>query len=213
MGPDTTVVSMRTFDGDCIGSADAIEIALDYIYTNMTSNLTAGKVIINLSQGTLTNYTPFSSDYITKVVQAGALVFVAAGNDGSDACEWPADHPGVYAVTAVDQNGNFLGVSNRCTWNNPNYTLKASGCFTSDATASVSAYNTLNGSNMTVIVPPYFDPGLCSWTSPWWPVLITAFTIVGLIILGLVALILFMIFAPKTRRTICCGPCVREVVF
>lgn len=70
-----------------------------------------GNDIINMSLGG----PMYSADYATVVDQAykkGVALFVSAGNDDSDAYNFPAAYPGSISVAAVDQNGARASFSN-----------------------------------------------------------------------------------------------------
>ncbi|MFI7522808.1 S8 family serine peptidase [Micromonospora globbae] len=69
-----------------------------------------GATIVNLSLGGPAD-SPLLHDAIRYATDKGALVVVAAGNEGSDRPEYPAAYPEVLAVGATDRAGNLTDFS------------------------------------------------------------------------------------------------------
>ena len=67
--------------------------------------------IINMSLGG-GGYSSAEEDAISAAVEAGTIIFAAAGNDGLPRGDYPASYPGVISVASINQNNRLAGYSN-----------------------------------------------------------------------------------------------------
>lgn len=77
----------------------------------VTQAVQDGSTIINMSLGS-TQDSPYLRDVVKSVTDQGALVFAAAGNDGSAELFYPAAYEQSLAVTASTRNGQFASYAN-----------------------------------------------------------------------------------------------------
>lgn len=105
------LMAVRVLDATGSGTTAGIVQGIDFA-------LTHGARIINMSLGG-SAFDPALSDAIGEAGQRGALVVVAAGNDGTDNDDpatptYPCDdtHPNLVCVAALDQRGALAGFSN-----------------------------------------------------------------------------------------------------
>ena len=102
-----TLVPVRVLDCDGRGSASSLLAGIDWILTNHPGGLG----VVNMSLG---GDKDVEVNLATaKLVSAGLVVVVAAGNSNVDACTFsPASAPGVIAVGATDMSDKKASFSN-----------------------------------------------------------------------------------------------------
>jgi hypothetical protein len=71
----------------------------------------AGVNVINMSMGS-SDDSPAMREAVATATSSGILVVAAAGNEHTTQSTLPAAWPGVFAVTAIDRNGNIMDYAN-----------------------------------------------------------------------------------------------------
>ena len=135
---NSTLISGRALSEQGSGStsdiADAIEWAADQ-----------GADVINLSLGG-GGYTDTMKNAVSYATNNGSLVVAAAGNDGNTSdpsVDYPAAYSECLAVSALDENANLAGYSNR----GPEIELAAPGSNVL-STWTDDGYNSISGTSM-----------------------------------------------------------------
>jgi subtilisin family serine protease len=102
--PDARILPVRVLDAQGVGSTGDVAAGIRYAAGK-------GADVINLSLGFLTGVGELNRlrgllrpvyDAIDVAVSGGAVVVIAAGNDGAPVCAEPAAHPAVVCVGATD---------------------------------------------------------------------------------------------------------------
>ena len=92
-----TIVPVRVMDCDGRGNTTTLTSGIDWI----VSNYSGGAGVVNMSIGG--NKDEKVNAAVSKLISAGLVVVAAAGNSGSDACNYsPASAAGVIATGAID---------------------------------------------------------------------------------------------------------------
>lgn len=97
--------------GLCATAEDAIAAAIDDVVPKHNS-ATYGKVIVNISLGSVGTCSTTLGTAVTAANTAGLLIFSAAGNEGYGYMDSPANCAGVYAVGATDSQDMLASFSN-----------------------------------------------------------------------------------------------------
>lgn len=98
VAPGAKILPVRVLDGEGLGTASRVS-------SGMRWAVGQGARVINLSLGTR-SWSRVLEDAVRDAAAAGALVIVAAGNDGDRySVDFPADVPGAVAVTALGLRG------------------------------------------------------------------------------------------------------------
>lgn len=106
VAPGATLVSTRVLDCVGSGSSSGIISALDWVISNARR-----PAVVNMSLGG--GISLALEDAVRRVVAAGIPVVVAAGNEGTDACQGsPSRMPEVMAISATNRSDQ------RPTWSN-----------------------------------------------------------------------------------------------
>ena len=108
IAPGASIIDVKVLDDDGSGYSS-------WGMAGIRKAISSGADIINMSLG---GYY-YSASYAAVVKEAynkGVAVFVAAGNDGSKAKDYPAGYPGAIAVGAVMQNKGRTYFSNYGSW-------------------------------------------------------------------------------------------------
>lgn len=102
-----TIVPVRVMDCNGVGNTTTLTQGIDWILRTHSDGLG----VVNMSIGGSKDSTV---DAITeRLVDAGLVVVAAAGNSGSDACQFsPASARGVIAVAAINRDGSRASFSN-----------------------------------------------------------------------------------------------------
>lgn len=103
IAPGVDLLSVRVLDSDGLG--DSFTVA-----NGIVQAVDMGADIINLSLGTSSNNAVMEVA-IRYAEEAGVLLVAAAGNDGMQGVSWPAAHPQVLGVGAVDAAGDRANFS------------------------------------------------------------------------------------------------------
>ena len=98
IAPNCNLYSLRVLDDSGTGTADFTNAALEWILKQ-----DAFPHIINMSLGSTIKNSK-QEKLLWQLYKKGALIVVAAGNDGENENFYPADYSGVLAVGAVDKN-------------------------------------------------------------------------------------------------------------
>lgn len=98
IAPKCNLHSLRVLDGSGTGTTDFTNKALEWILNNYES-----PHVINLSLGSEQKNTK-QEKLIWQLYKKGAIIVVAAGNNGLDEKFYPACYDGVLAISAVDKN-------------------------------------------------------------------------------------------------------------
>lgn len=111
IAPNVEYIGIKVLDSGGSGTLDNILAGMDYATKSDAR-------IISMSLGSET-HTQSLDDAVTKAVQAGKVVVVAAGNSGPNAntIACPADSPDAITVGATDDNDQIASFSSR----GPNY--------------------------------------------------------------------------------------------
>lgn len=133
IGPALRILPIRAL-GKCGGTAsdviDAMSWAAGLTVPGVPANTSPARVI-NLSLGGSTGACGAGSTYtnaINAVLNAGAIVIAASGNDATEAALQPANCPGVISVTAHVINGDNANYANIARRTNPGeVTISAPG--------------------------------------------------------------------------------------
>ncbi len=102
--PDASIMPLRAFDGDGVGDQFNVAKAIDFAVRH-------GADIINMSFGT-TDMIDALYDAIDDANDNNVIMIAASGNEGSSIPSYPAAHPNVIAVAAVDEAELFADFSN-----------------------------------------------------------------------------------------------------
>ncbi len=94
--PDVSIIPLRAFDGDGIGDQFNVAQAIDWAVRH-------GADIINMSFGT-TDMISVLSEAIDDANSKNVVMIAATGNEGTAIPSYPAAHPDVIAVSAVDMS-------------------------------------------------------------------------------------------------------------
>jgi subtilisin family serine protease len=106
VAPGVSLVSVRVMDCSGSGTMSGVIAGLDWIAANMRK-----PAVVNLSLGGPA--TQAMDDACVRLMNAGALVVAAAGNENTDACNTsPARTPDILTVGASDQNDVRASFSN-----------------------------------------------------------------------------------------------------
>lgn len=97
--------------GSCGTTENAIAAAIDDV-VNKHNTATYGKVVINISLGSVGSCSGALQTSVTAANAAGLLIFSAAGNEGYGYIDSPANCTGVYAVGATDSADALASFSN-----------------------------------------------------------------------------------------------------
>lgn len=99
------IMPLKVLDHTGGGASDSMVVnAVNYAVAH-------GAKVINLSIGG-SAFNQAEQDAIADAINAGVVVVAAAGNDGINAVEFPANYSGVLAVSATDQNDQLASFSN-----------------------------------------------------------------------------------------------------
>jgi subtilisin family serine protease len=108
VAPGVSLFAVRVLDCSGSGTSSGVIAGLDWIVSNMRSGR---RSVVNLSLAGPASAVLDSA--VSSLVAAGAVVGVAAGNDGADACYYsPARVAEAISVGAVDSSDNFASFSN-----------------------------------------------------------------------------------------------------
>ena len=131
VAPGAKILSIRIAND--LGQSDSFLLAQGII-----AAVDGGAGLINISMGSVGD-----NALVRKAIEyaqaAGAVIFAAAGNNGSERVSYPAANDGVIAVGAVDALGNHLDFSNtgkQVAISAPGFGVNAA--WTGDQAASVS---------------------------------------------------------------------------
>jgi len=102
--PDSRILPVRAFDGDGVGNTYAIAEAIYYSVDN-------GAQVINMSFGSHET-SRIISQACYAAIAAGASLVAASGNNSSSEPTYPADIPGVIAVSGIDTLDLLASFSN-----------------------------------------------------------------------------------------------------
>ncbi len=131
VAPGASIISVRIAND--LGQSDSFLLSQGIVQA-----VDAGAQLINISMGSFGD-SALVRNAIEYARAAGALIFAASGNNGSDRVTYPAANAGVIAVGAVDALGNHLDFSNsgdELAISAPGFGLNAA--WTGDQAASVS---------------------------------------------------------------------------
>ncbi len=95
VAPECSVMPVRAFDGDGIGTAFDVMRAIRW-------SVEQHAAVINMSFG-LDNPLPMLNWAIQDALNAGVGLVASAGNEGLEVASYPAAYPGVIAVTSCNQ--------------------------------------------------------------------------------------------------------------
>lgn len=102
-----TLVPVRVMDCNGVGNTTTLTDGIEWILASHSG----GTGIVNMSLGG--NKDERVNALTSRLVDAGLVVVVAAGNSGADACNYsPASARGAIAVAAIDMNDNRASFSN-----------------------------------------------------------------------------------------------------
>ncbi|MCD1260078.1 S8 family serine peptidase [Paenibacillus athensensis] len=104
LAPDAELYAIKVFDSQGNGSYSDIIAAIDWAIDNHMQ-------IINMSFGGQINSEALQNA-LKEAQNAGILVFAAAGNDGAERIDFPAQYPTAVAVGALDENLTRSSFSN-----------------------------------------------------------------------------------------------------
>jgi len=103
---NTAIMPIKVLDSSGSGSDADVAQGIDWARTH-------GADVINMSLGDCpTCSATIVDDAITAAANADVLLVAAAGNDAHNLVDYPANHPDVMAVSALDANLNLTGYSN-----------------------------------------------------------------------------------------------------
>jgi type VII secretion-associated serine protease mycosin len=105
---DARIMPVRVLDADGYGFDDTIAKGIAWAADH-------GAKVINLSLGG-PQADPVLQSAVHYATRKGALVVVAAGNDGNDAVQYPAAYPEALAVAATDATGTLTQFSSYGDW-------------------------------------------------------------------------------------------------
>lgn len=104
---ESRVVPVRVLDCSGRGNTTTLALGINWILENHSGEVG----IVNMSLGGPKD--PEVNELVSELVSSGLIVVSAAGNSGSDACNFsPASAPGVIAVGAVDRGDVSAAFSN-----------------------------------------------------------------------------------------------------
>lgn len=105
ISPEASILDIRALNSD--GSGDAFTVA-EGIYQAVEN----GSQVINLSLGSQSD-NPALREAVLYAQRRGVILVAAVGNEGLGQVSYPANYPGVIAVSANDANEGYLTFSNR----------------------------------------------------------------------------------------------------
>jgi len=94
IAPDCNILPIRAFDSTGFSNSYMLSNAIRYAIAQSVD-------VINMSFGTYTS-NPIIQEAVADAVQAGICLVAAVGNAGTNIPTYPAAHPGVLAVSAID---------------------------------------------------------------------------------------------------------------
>ena len=138
VAPDAALAVFKALNSDGIGYDSDIVAGIRWLRT------VAGARVINMSFGDVSR-TSVLEDELAAASAAGVLLVAAAGNEGDATANYPAHHPDVVSVSAVDSRGSRAAFSN-C---NADVEVAAPGA-TVVSTAQGGGYGANTGTSMAV---------------------------------------------------------------
>lgn len=134
VAPEAEVYSLKAFDGQGAGAISNIISAVEWCVQN-------GMQVVNMSFGG--NKNRALGRALQAALEAGVILVAAAGNSGRpNSVDFPASHPGVLAVTALNADDTLAGYSSR----GPEVDLAAPG--SRILSAYGDGYRELSGTSM-----------------------------------------------------------------
>ncbi len=94
IAPDCMILPIRAFDSTGFSNSFMLANAISYAIDQSVD-------VINMSFGTYTS-NPIIQEAVNDAVQSGISLVAAVGNAGTNIPSYPAAHPGVIAVSAID---------------------------------------------------------------------------------------------------------------
>lgn len=164
VAPNIQILPVRVL-GKCGGTdsdiIDGMNWAAGFAVPGVPANSHPAQVLSMSLGGTATTCSSAYQSTVTNIINAGKVIVIAAGNDGSSVLKEPANCTGVIAVTANSINGDNAWYATI----GPGTTISApggdcggmsypNGCTTAN---SVGVYSTLNSGTTTPVASPGGD--------------------------------------------------------
>ncbi|HEX7150645.1 MAG TPA: S8 family serine peptidase [Thermoanaerobaculia bacterium] len=109
VAPNVKLWSVKVLDSHGDGSNEGLVAGVDWVIKKKAE--IGGRWIMNLSLGAKGSDTA-QDEIFARAIADGILVFAASGNQGLPGMDFPAAHPGVFAIGALEENGEKAWFSN-----------------------------------------------------------------------------------------------------
>lgn len=110
---DASCPQTNCSDAGCVSNDPGVIAAINHAAT-LQNSLATGKIVVNISLGSVGSCPGAMQTAVTNAVTAGVVIVAAAGNDGGNV-QSPGNCTGVIPVGATDTNNNVASFSSRGT--------------------------------------------------------------------------------------------------
>lgn len=108
IAPNSNILPLRVLNVDARGDVFTLAYAIKWAVQN-------GADVINLSLGAESDST-LLRETLEQAQANGVIIVAAAGNDNTEAVQYPAAYPGIIGVTALDGESNKASFANYGSW-------------------------------------------------------------------------------------------------